>query len=98
MPKFVSCVRCKVKNGHRDKFLQILEGFELPPGALNHTAVETGDHSYCTFITWRDENDLISARPALIAFLDTMRELLEELSPELGVTDPVSGPVIFQSS
>ena len=37
-----------------------------------------------------DEYDMIS-------LLDKTRELLEELSPELGVTDPVSGTVIFES-
>jgi hypothetical protein len=30
----------------------------------------------------------------MIEFLDSMRDLLEELSPELGVTDPVSGPIV----
>ena len=30
----------------------------------------------------------------MIAYLDTIRDILEELSSELGVTDPVSGPVI----
>ena len=32
----------------------------------------------------------------LIALLDTARDLLEEISPELGVTDPVSGTVVFE--
>ena len=31
----------------------------------------------------------------MIAYLDTIRDLLEEISPELGVTDPVSGPVVI---
>jgi len=33
----------------------------------------------------------------MIAGLDTVRLLLEEISPELGITDPVSGPVIMES-
>jgi len=32
----------------------------------------------------------------MIAGLDSVRSLLEEISPELGVTDPVSGPVIME--
>ena len=32
----------------------------------------------------------------MIAGLDGVRSLLEEISPELGVTDPVSGPVIME--
>ena len=34
-------------------------------------------------------------RDAMIANLDKMRHVLEELSPELGVTDPVSGTVVL---
>ena len=33
----------------------------------------------------------------MIAFLDSIRDLLEEISPELGVTDALSGPVIVES-
>jgi hypothetical protein len=29
------------------------------------------------------------------AFLDTMRHMLEEISPKLGITDVVSGPVVL---
>ena len=75
-----------------------LKGFKLPTGALHHTVVETGDHTMCTFVTWKEEQDLANARPEMISFLDSIRDLLEELSPELGVTDPVSGPVIHHDS
>jgi hypothetical protein len=34
------------------------------------------------------------ARPNLIKFLDTLRPTLAEISPELGVTDSISGPII----
>ena len=34
--------------------------------------------------------------PQMIALLDNSRHLLEELSPHLGVTDPVSGTVVFE--
>jgi hypothetical protein len=36
------------------------------------------------------------ARDKMIAGLDTVRPLLEEISPELGVTDSVSGSVIME--
>ena len=98
MSNFASSVRFKVKAGHRDEFVQKLKDFPLPQGALHHTVVETGDHTFCTFVTWKEEQDLVNARPGMIAFLDTARPLLEELSSELGVTDPVSGAVIHQVS
>ena len=42
------------------------------------------------------EEKPIAARPQMIGLLDSIRHLLEELSPELGVTDPVSGTVVFE--
>ena len=33
----------------------------------------------------------------MIAGVDSARSLLEEISPELGVTAPVSGPVIMET-
>ena len=33
----------------------------------------------------------------MISLLDRSRHLLEELSSELGVTDPVSGSVVFEA-
>jgi hypothetical protein len=32
----------------------------------------------------------------MIEFLDSLRHTLEELSPELGVTDPYSGSVVIE--
>ena len=98
MTNFISCVRFKVKQDSYDAFMEKVKEFPLPAGALQHTVVKTGDYSFCTFILWQQESDLVNARPTLIAFLDTCRNLLEELSPELGVTDPVSGPIIHQIS
>ena len=37
-----------------------------------------------------------NAMPRMISLLDSSRHLMEELSPELGVTDPVSGNVVFE--
>ena len=44
---------------------------------------------------WADEQSLANARQKMIAYLDTIRDFLEEISPDLGVTDPVSGPVVI---
>ena len=42
------------------------------------------------------QSDEFVARPQMITSLDSVRDLLEEISPELGVTDPVSGPVVLE--
>jgi hypothetical protein len=38
---------------------------------------------------------LIAARPDMIATLDSFRDTLEDFGGGLGVTDPVSGPVVL---
>jgi hypothetical protein len=38
---------------------------------------------------------LVKARPIMIATLDSFRDTLEDLGGGLGVTDPVSGPVVL---
>ena len=40
-------------------------------------------------------DSLANARPDMIATLDTFRDTLEDLGGGLGVTDPVSGPVVL---
>ena len=45
---------------------------------------------------WNSEDDIAKARPKMIAFLDTLRHTLEELSSDLGVTDPHSGTVVIE--
>tara|TARA_Y100001968_G_scaffold206993_1_gene190192 strand:+ start:628 stop:771 length:144 start_codon:yes stop_codon:yes gene_type:complete len=37
---------------------------------------------------------LVAARSKMIANLDEVRNQMEELSPELGVNDPVSGTIV----
>ena len=39
---------------------------------------------------------LAAARPKMVATLDTFRHTLEDLGGGLGVTDPVSGPVVLE--
>lgn len=93
MKEFISCVRFQSMEENLEELELKLKEFILPTGAKTHTIVKTGDYSFCTFIVWDSENDLINAREAMISYLDTIRHLLKVISPELGVTDPVSGPV-----
>ena len=47
-------------------------------------------------VEWVNEESLANARQQMIAYLDTVRDLLEEISPELGVTDPRSGKIVME--
>ena len=58
--------------------------------------VKTGDHTYCIIGEWMDMDSLSEARSNMIALLDKFRDTLEDLGGGLGVTDPVSGPVVLE--
>ena len=96
MAKFASSVRFKAKDGHQEELTVHLKGFDTKnyPGAMSHQIVDIGDGRFQTTIVWENEDALISARSNLVKFLDDSRHLLVELSPELGVTDPISGHIV----
>ena len=94
MAKFLSVVRFKVKPGNEQSFIDSMKKFSNPDGVITRKVIKTGERSYCSVVEWVDENSLANARQQMITYLDTIRDILEELSSELGVTDPVSGPVI----
>lgn len=96
MEKFASSVRFKVKDGNREAFIDALKGFNTNdyPGALSHQIIDIGDGRFQATVVWENQNALISARPDLIKYLDMWRHMLDKISPELGVTDPISGQII----
>jgi len=55
---------------------------------------QTGENSYCFVGLWESKEALVSARPKMITHLNEVRRFMKELSPELGVTDPVSGDIV----
>ena len=95
MPKASNIVRFKVNRDHQEEFENINGNCDRYEGEFLRTIVKTSEDTYCAFGIWNDEEVMVAARPAMIAFLDTIRHLLSEISSELGVTDPVSGEVIF---
>ena len=100
MSKFMNVVRSKVKEGKKDEYIKKLKEFfnnmKGTEGLISIKQIQTGPNTYCVVGEWQNENAIEKARPKMIASLDTVRPLLEEISPELGVTDPVSGPVIME--
>ena len=63
-----------------------------PDGMTDALWAKTGERHYCFVGLWESEAALITARPQMIEHLNAVR--MEELSPELGVTDPMSGHVV----
>ena len=58
--------------------------------------VQTGEFTYCSVGEWDSQESLVNACPVMIGFLGSVRHMLDEINPELGVTDPVSGPVVME--
>jgi hypothetical protein len=89
-------VRFRVKPGREAEFIEAQKkSSEDLAGSKRFTMIKTGDRSYCIIGEWDSMQNLIGARPKMIARLDTFRNMLEELGGGLGVTDPVSGEVIL---
>jgi len=101
MSKFMNVVRSKVKESKKDelmkKFKEFFDNMKGTDCLISMKLIQTGSNNImCTIGEWKDEQSIAKARDKMIAGLDTVRPLLDEISPELGVTDPVSGPVIME--
>ena len=97
MTKFSNVVRFKVKSECVDDFLQHFAELPSFEGKLSQILIKTGARNYCAVGLWESEDAVVAARPAMIASLDTARQMLDEISPDMGVTDAVSGPVVVES-
>ena len=101
MSKFMNVVRSKIKQDKKDEYMKKLrEFFDNMKGTeelISMNQIQTGSNNMCIVGEWKDEQSIAKARNKMIAGLDTVRLLLEEIAPELGVTDSVSGPVIMES-
>ena len=92
-----NAVRFRVKPGQEQAFLDAHRRAKVDwPGLQHVNMVKTGDRSYCIIAEWTSMDALAAARPHMITTLDTFRHTLEELGGGLGVTDPVSGPVVLE--
>ena len=98
MSKFISVVKFKVKTEDENNFIESMQKFNLPDGLIYRKLIKTGEYSYCSIIEWANEEALENARPQMIAFLDTIRNMLIEFSQDLGITDPASGPLLIDQS
>jgi hypothetical protein len=89
-------VRFRVKPGRDQAFLDAHRSVANDwPDLVRAHIVKTGDSSYCIIGEWHDADALAKARPNMMATLDSFRDALEDLGRGLGVTDPVSGPVVL---
>ena len=91
-----NAVRFRVKLGREQEFLDAHKKVQANwPGLTHANIIKTGDRTYCIIAEWTDMDALARARPNMIATLDSFRDTLEDLGGGIGVTDPVSGPVVL---
>jgi hypothetical protein len=91
-----NAVRFKVKSGREQEFLDAHKKVQANwPGLKHANIIKTGDRTFCIIAEWTDMDALANARPNMVATLDSFRDTLEDLGGGLGLTDPVSGPVVL---
>jgi quinol monooxygenase YgiN len=89
-------VRFKVKPGMDEAFLDAHRNISDGWSGMRHAnIIKTGEGRYCIIAEWESAEALAAGRPGMIATLDSFRHTLEDLGGGLGITDPVSGPVIL---
>jgi quinol monooxygenase YgiN len=82
-------VRFRVKAGREQEFLDAQRNIKF--GWKRAAVIRTCDRSYCVIGEWEDMAAIASARPNMIATLNSFRDMLEDLGGGLGVTDPCLG-------
>lgn len=91
-----NAVRFRVRPGREQEFLDAHKKVEANwPGLKHANIIKTGERTFCIIAEWIDMDSLANARSNMIATLDSFRDTLEDLGGGLGVTDPVSGPVVL---
>jgi hypothetical protein len=63
-------------------------------GMRSMNIVRTGEGEFVFVGEWDSMQDIAAARPGMIAMLDRVRGILEDLGSGLGVTDPRSGEAV----
>jgi hypothetical protein len=86
-------VRFRVKPGRDQEFLDAHKNVEADwPGVTKVNMTKISDRTYCIIAEWSDRAALSTARPNMVATLNSFRDMLEDFGGGLGVTDLASGP------
>lgn len=94
----MNVVHMRVRPGAEAEFIRIHHA-EMDigdmPGVLSFRLVKSGERSFIVVGEWVDRDAMVAARPAMIANLDRLRPVLEDLGGGRGVTEPWSGDVVL---
>jgi len=95
--QYMNVVRFKVKPGLADSFLEKMRKQPSWEGNQWMRTIQTGDNQFCGCGLWDSKEAMFGQMENMVKWLDSIRPMLEEISPEIGVTDAVSGPVVTDS-
>ena len=89
----MNVVRFKLKSDFVDNYFEVINKTNFE-GMTQRYIAKTDVYDYCFVGIWKSAEAIAAQRSAMIAHLDEVRGFMEQLSPELGVTDPVSGNIV----
>lgn len=93
----MNVVHMRVKPGQEGEFVRLHRDFDFKsiPGSRAFRLVKSGERSFIVIGEWDSMASMADARPAMIANLDKLRPILEDLGGGRGVTEPWSGEVVL---
>ena len=95
--QFMNIVKFQVKPAYIEDFIDAMKNQPKWEGNIEMRLVQTGDNTFCGCGLWESKEIMFASMDGMVAWLDTVRPMLEVISEELGVTDPASGPVIINN-
>ena len=91
----MNVVHMRVKPGMEAEYLRLHQAWDIKSmkGGRNLWLIRSGERSFIVVGEWDSPAAIAAARPAMIAMLDKVRPLLEDLGGGRGVTEAWSGEV-----
>lgn len=94
----MNVVHMRVKPGMADEFVRIhreATDSGAMAGFRSFRLVRSGERGFMVIGEWESQDALVAARLGMIANLDRLRPILEDLGGGRGVTEPWSGEVVL---
>ena len=93
----MNVVRFKLKPDCEDEYFEVINKTNFK-GMTQRYIAKTGAYDYFFVGIWKSAEALAAKSPSMITYLEKVRGFVEQLSPELGFTDPVSGNIVSKVS
>ena len=85
----ISVVKFAMKPGHSEDFVEICKQneFRKTNGLFEATLIQTDENKFTRISEFDDISKLVDAQDTFVAYLDTWRHMLENITIDNGVTD-----------